>query len=105
MALLRMVRIEGPLAEIPMTPLMMAALGLLMVATAFLSGLFGMAGGLILIGVLLTLMPLPSAMVLHAITQMASNGWGAFLWRSHIRWRPVPIHLVGCAAGLGGGAE
>ncbi|MGZ3290681.1 MAG: sulfite exporter TauE/SafE family protein, partial [Xanthobacteraceae bacterium] len=36
-----------------MTPLMMAALGLLMVATAFLSGLFGMAGGLILIGVLL----------------------------------------------------
>ncbi len=68
-----------------MTPLLIAALGLLMVATAFLSGLFGMAGGLILIGVLLTLMPLPSAMVLHAITQMASNGWRAFLWRSHIQ--------------------
>ena len=33
-----------------MTPLLIAALGLLMVATAFLSGLFGMAGGLILIG-------------------------------------------------------
>ena len=49
-----------------MTPLLIAALGLLMVATAFLSGLFGMAGGLILIGVLLTLMPLPTAMVLHA---------------------------------------
>src|SRR5712671_966564 len=76
-----------------MTPLMIAALGLLMVATAFLSGLFGMAGGLILIGVLLTILPLPSAMVLHAITQMASNGWRAFLWRSHIRWRPVSIYL------------
>src|SRR3954463_13626565 len=60
---------------------MIAALGLLMVGTAFLSGLFGMAGGLILIGVLLALMPLPTAMVLHAITQMASNGWRAFLWR------------------------
>ena len=72
-----------------MSPLLMAALGLLMVATAFLSGLFGMAGGLILIGVLLTILPLPSAMVLHAITQMASNGWRAFLWRCHIRWRPV----------------
>src|SRR6202023_2421766 len=83
-----------------MTPLMIAALGLLMVATAFLSGLFGMAGGLILIGVLLTLMPLPSAMVLHAITQMASNGWRAFLWRSHIRWRPVAIYLIGCAVAL-----
>jgi uncharacterized membrane protein YfcA len=84
-----------------MTPLMIAALGLLMVATAFLSGLFGMAGGLILIGVLLALMPLPTAMVLHAITQMASNGWRAFLWRAHIRWRPVSVYLIGVALALG----
>src|SRR5260370_17917686 len=83
-----------------MTPLLIATLGLLMVATAFLSGLFGMAGGLILIGVLLTFMPLPSAMVLHAITQMASNGWRALLWRRHIRWRPVSIYLIGCAVPL-----
>jgi len=83
-----------------MTPLMIAALGALMVATAFLSGLFGMAGGMILIGVLLALMPLPTAMVLHAITQMASNGWRAFLWRAHIRWRPVAIYLLGCALAL-----
>jgi uncharacterized protein len=83
------------------TPLVIAALGLLMVATPFLSGLFGMAGGLILIGVLLTLMPLPSAMVLHAITQMASNGWRALLWRAHIRWRPVLIYMIGCALALG----
>ena len=78
-----------------MTSLMIAALGALMVATAFLSGLFGMAGGMILIGVLLTFMPLPTAMVLHAITQMASNGWRAFLWRAHIRWRPVFVYLIG----------
>ena len=84
-----------------MSSLLIAALGLLMVATAFLSGLFGMAGGLILIGVLLTILPLPSAMVLHAITQMASNGWRAFLWRAHIRWRPVVIYLLGCALALG----
>ncbi|HLX17334.1 MAG TPA: sulfite exporter TauE/SafE family protein [Bradyrhizobium sp.] len=78
-----------------MTPLMIAGLGLLMVATSFLSGIFGMAGGLILIGVLLTLMPLPAAMVLHAITQMASNGWRALLWRRHIKWRPVAVYLIG----------
>lgn len=83
-----------------MTPLMIAALGALMVATAFLSGLFGMAGGMILIGVLLMLMPLPTAMVLHAITQMASNGWRAFLWRAHISWRPVFVYLIGCALAL-----
>ena len=46
---------------IPMTPLSIAALGLLMVATAFLSGLFGMAGGMILMGVLLALLPLAAA--------------------------------------------
>jgi len=84
-----------------MTPLLIAALGLLMVATAFLSGLFGMAGGMILIGVLLAFMPLPTAMVLHAITQMSSNGWRAFLWRAHIRWRPVSVYLIGCALALG----
>jgi uncharacterized membrane protein YfcA len=86
--------------EIPMTALTIGALGALMVATAFLSGLFGMAGGLILIGVLLALMPLPTAMVLHAITQMASNGWRALLWRAHIRWRPVSVYLIGCAIAL-----
>ncbi|MGY4303484.1 putative membrane protein YfcA [Bradyrhizobium sp. USDA 4369] len=84
-----------------MSPVLIAALGLLMVATAFLSGLFGMAGGLILIGVLLAILPLPAAMVLHAITQMASNGWRAVLWRRHIRWRPVAVYLIGCALALG----
>jgi uncharacterized membrane protein YfcA len=84
-----------------MTPLLIALLGMLMVATSFLSGIFGMAGGLILIGVLLALLPLPSAMVLHAITQMASNGWRAFLWRKHIKWRPVAVYLIGCALALG----
>src|SRR5258708_22840059 len=66
-------------AETTMTPLMMAALGLLMVATAFLSGLFGIAGGPLLIGVLLALMPPPTAVVPHAITQMATDGCSSFL--------------------------
>jgi uncharacterized membrane protein YfcA len=84
-----------------MTTLMALGLSVLMIGTAFLSGIFGMAGGLILIGVLLVVFPLPTAMVLHAITQMASNGWRAFLWRAHIRWRPVTIYMLGCALALG----
>jgi uncharacterized membrane protein YfcA len=44
------------------------------IATSFLSGLFGMAGGMVLMGLLLLLMPVPAAMVLHGITQVASNG-------------------------------
>ena len=60
-----------------MSSLVVTLLLLTMVATSFLSGIFGMAGGMILIGVLLALLPLPQAMVLHAVTQMASNGWRA----------------------------
>jgi uncharacterized membrane protein YfcA len=59
-----------------MTIAMAAGLGLLMVFTAFLSGIFGMAGGMVLIGVLLFLLPLPMAMVLHAVTQMRPTGGG-----------------------------
>jgi uncharacterized protein len=77
--------------------LMLAVLAL-MVATSFLSGIFGMAGGLILIGVLLVLLPLPEAMALHAVTQMAANGWRGFLWYKHIRWRAALTFLAG--AGL-----
>ena len=84
-----------------MTPLMIAALGALMVATAFLSGLFGMAGGMILIGVLLMLMPLPTAMVLHAITQMASNGWRATLWWRHIVWKTIAFNVAGSLVSVG----
>ena len=80
-----------------MSSLLIAALGLLMVATAFLSGLFGMAGGLILIGVLLALLPVPEAMALHAVTQMASNGWRSLLWIKYVRWRATLTFLMGCA--------
>src|SRR6478609_8375807 len=83
------------------TPIMIAALGLLMVGTAFLSGIFGMAGGLILIGVLLVVFPLPTAMVLHAVTQMASNGWRATLWFKHIVWKSMAFYVAGCLVSVG----
>ena len=84
-----------------MTALMAAGLSLLMIGTAFLSGIFGMAGGLILIGVLLVVFPLPTAMVLHAVTQMASNGWRAALWFRHIVWKSMAFYVAGCLVSVG----
>jgi uncharacterized membrane protein YfcA len=84
-----------------MTILTAASLSVLMVFTALLSGIFGMAGGLILIGVLLALFPVPQAMILHAITQMASNGWRAMLWWRHIGWRSMGFYVVGCLVAVG----
>jgi uncharacterized membrane protein YfcA len=50
--------------------------------------------------VLLVLMPLPQAMVLHAVTQMASNGWRALLWRQHIVWRTAFASFGGSIASV-----
>jgi uncharacterized protein len=72
-----------------------------MVGTSFLSGIFGMAGGLVLVGVLLALMPVPEAMALHAVTQVASNGWRALLWCRRVRWRSAAAYTAGCGLALG----
>jgi hypothetical protein len=78
---------------------LMLVLTTTMVATAFVSGIFGMAGGLILIGVLLALLPVPEAMALHAVTQMASNGWRALLWVRYVRWPATLPFLMGLGTG------
>jgi uncharacterized membrane protein YfcA len=83
-----------------MSLILTAAICLTMVATAFLSGIFGMAGGLVLIGVLLVILPVPEAMMLHGVTQMASNGWRGLLWIRHVRWGAIVAYLAGCAAAL-----
>jgi uncharacterized protein len=83
-----------------MSPLLIATLCAAMVGTSFLSGIFGMAGGLILAGILLALLPVPDAMMLHGVTQMASNGWRALLWCRHVRWRTVAAYAAGCFIAL-----
>ncbi len=83
-----------------MTAVLMPVLGLAMVGTAFLSGIFGMAGGMILIGILLVLLPLPQAMALHAVTQMASNGWRGLLWWRHVRVKAAAGYLIGASAAM-----
>ncbi|WP_213285227.1 TSUP family transporter [Bradyrhizobium sp. sGM-13] len=65
------------------------------VSTSFISGIFGMAGGMILMGILLIFMPLAPAMILHGLVQVASNGWRACQWRAHIDWRIVAHYAAG----------
>jgi len=84
-----------------MSLMLSAAVLSIMVATSFLSGIFGMAGGMVLIGLLLALLPVPEAMALHAVTQIASNGWRALLSVSHIRWRIVATYALGPLLALG----
>lgn len=83
------------------TALLVAILAVSAVVTSFVSGILGMAGGMILMGVLLALMPVPAAMMLHGITQLASNGWRAFLWRNAVDWRVFRGYVLGALATLG----
>lgn len=73
----------------------LALLAVSALVTSFISGILGMAGGMILMGVLLAVVPLPVAMLLHGITQLASNGWRALMWRSEVDWRVFRGYLYG----------
>jgi len=67
----------------------LAALAAVAIATSFISGIFGMAGGMLLIGFLLMILPVPVAMVFHGVIQIAANSWRSWLWRRHINWGVV----------------
>lgn len=54
--------------------------------TAMLSGVFGMAGGLLLMGALALVLPVQAAFVTHGLLQLVANGWRAILHRRHVRW-------------------
>ena len=83
-----------------MSALLISTLCLAIVGTSFLSGIFGMAGGMILVGILLAILPVPEAMMLHGVTQLASNGWRGLLWFRHVRWSAIGSYLSGCAIAL-----
>jgi uncharacterized membrane protein YfcA len=77
--------------------MMYIALLALVLITATISGVFGMAGGLMLMGGLTLAMPVAAAMVTHGAVQVVSNGWRAFLHRAHIDWRIIALYGVGSA--------
>lgn len=68
------------------------------IATAALSAIFGMAGGLILMGVLAALLPVSSAMVVHGTIQSVSNGWRAILLWRYLLWRTLAWYALGSLA-------
>jgi len=92
----RMRIFSNPEAEvIGASSLILVALSVL--ATSFISGVFGMAGGMVLIGILLLLLDVAPAMILFGVTQTASNGWRCLLWRQHIRWDIFWRYALGSA--------
>jgi uncharacterized membrane protein YfcA len=69
-----------------MTAASLALIGTTIVVSSFVSGVFGMAGGMILLGVLLVYLDVATAMVLFSIIQLGTNGWRAVHWRHFVLW-------------------
>ena len=84
-----------------MSLLVYATLAVSGLVTSFISGILGMAGGMMLMGILLAFMPVPAAMMLHGVTQLASNGWRAFMWRQHVDWSVLGGYVAAAFVAMG----
>ena len=71
-------------------------------ATSILSGLLGMAGGMILMAILVSVVSVASAMMIHGAVQATANGSRAWFLRSHIQWHILPAYALGAITTLGG---
>jgi uncharacterized membrane protein YfcA len=71
-----------------MTAASLAIIGFTIVISSFISGVFGMAGGMVLLGVLLIYFDVATGMVLFSILQITANGWRALHWRQFVL-RPI----------------
>jgi uncharacterized protein len=69
-----------------MTAASLALIGATIVVSSFISGVFGMAGGMVLLGVLLVYLDVATAMVLFSIIQLGTNGSRVVLWRRFVLW-------------------
>jgi len=69
--------------------------------TAAISGVFGMAGGLMLKGAIALVLPVSATFVTHGLLQLVANGWRAVLHRRHVGWSIVAVYAFGSlVAGL-----
>ena len=85
-----------------MAPSALALIGATIVFSSFLSGVFGMAGGMILLGVLLNYFDVARAMILFSIIQLFANGWRVVQWRSYVLWPIFGWYVLGAAISFAG---
>jgi len=63
--------------------------------TSILSGIAGMAGGMVLMGILVWILPVQQTMLLHATSQFFANSSRAFIHRGHIHTKSTRYYLMG----------
>jgi len=80
-----------------MSPADLAVIAATIVFSSFVSGVFGMAGGMVLLGVLLNYLDVAAGMILFSIIQFFANGWRVVQWRHYVLWPIFGWYLLGAA--------
>ncbi|MBD8065785.1 sulfite exporter TauE/SafE family protein [Devosia sp. PTR5] len=75
-----------------------AFVALAVFCTSTLSGVFGMAGGLLLLAALLALLPVATAIAVQGAIQIVANGSRAYFSRAFIDWRILGMICGGLVA-------
>jgi uncharacterized membrane protein YfcA len=78
-----------------MTPAVLAIIGVTIVCSSFISGVFGMAGGMVLLGVLLNYFDVATGMILFSIIQFFVNVLRVVQWRQYVLWPIFGWYVVG----------
>ena len=78
-----------------MSPSVLAIIGVTIVCSSFISGVFGMAGGMLLLGVLLNYLDVAAGMILFSIIQLFANGWRVVQWRRYVLWPIFGWYVLG----------
>lgn len=85
--------------------LIFAGLVLTALISAFVTGVAGAAGGLLLLGVLAAVFPPAILIPVHTVVMLGDNcGRIAILWR-HIMWRALAPFFIGAAIGAAAGGQ
>lgn len=70
-------------------------LGFITLLTSTLTGVIGMGGGLLLLGIMPIFLPAAAIIPVHGVTQLASNSSRAWFGRSHINWDVMSPFILG----------
>jgi uncharacterized membrane protein YfcA len=87
------------------TPLVAAALVATSLVTSALSAVVGMGGGIALLAVMASLLPVHVVVPLHGVVQLFSNGTRAFVMFRHINRKVFALYMIPSIAGVLVGAR
>lgn len=67
--------------------------------TSFFTAAFGIGGGVVLVGVLATLLPATALIPVHGLVQFGSNAGRLAIMRAHVEWSYLPAFIAGTLLG------